>query len=133
LGYDEGDSGQPFPTFYSGGDIYNLSDTNKAQWQTFQAMLKQNSNVIWFHGHSHTMFQLQEISSTNTYSEACGYKSVHIPSLGHPTDLIGGVRTKVAGESQGYIVDVYPDGIHLRGRDFVRGEFLPIASYWLET
>ena len=28
---------------------------------------------------------------------------------------------------------VYPDGIHLRGRDFVKGEFLPIASYWLGT
>ena len=35
--------------------------------------------------------------------------------------------------SEGYVVDVYTDGIHLRGRDFVKGKFLPIASYWLDT
>lgn len=32
-----------------------------------------------------------------------------------------------------YVIDVYENGVHLRGRDFVKGEFLPIASYWLDT
>ena len=39
----------------------------------------------------------------------------------------------IYADSEGYVVDVYKDGIHLRGRDFVKGEFLPIASYWLDT
>ena len=30
-------------------------------------------------------------------------------------------------------MDVYPDGIHLRGIDLVKRVFLPIASYWLDT
>lgn len=24
-------------------------------------------------------------------------------------------------------------GVYLRGRDFVKGDFLPIASYWIDT
>jgi len=36
-------------------------------------------------------------------------------------------------ETARIVVDVYENGIHLRGRDFVKGEFLPIASYWLDT
>jgi hypothetical protein len=39
----------------------------------------------------------------------------------------------IHADSEGYVVDVYENGIHLRGRDFVKGEFLPIASYWLDT
>ena len=34
---------------------------------------------------------------------------------------------------KGYVMDVYENGVHLRGRDFVKGAFLPIASYWLDT
>lgn len=41
--------------------------------------------------------------------------------------------TTIYADSEGYIVDVYEDGIYLRGRDFVKGEFIPIASYWLDT
>ena len=40
---------------------------------------------------------------------------------------------EIYSASEGYVVDVYKDGIHLRGRDFVKGEYLPIASYWLDT
>jgi hypothetical protein len=58
---------------------------------------------------------------------------VHIPSLCVPRDIIDGTLTNIYAESEGYVVDVYDDGIHLRGRDFVKGEFLPIASYWLDT
>lgn len=133
LNYDVGDSGQPDPTFYAEGNLLERDEANKAQRACFLELLQHYPNVTWFHGHSHARFQLQEISATNNYSEVCGYRSVHIPSLAHPTDLINGVRTKVEAESQGYVVDVYPDGIHLRGRDFVAGEFLPIASYWIDT
>lgn len=129
----EGDSGQPFPTFYTSGPLYANGDVSPVQWECFLSLLRHYKNAIWFHGHSHSMFHLQEMCATNTYSEECGYKSVHIPSLAYPTDCVNGVRTSMHDESQGYVVDVYPDGIHLRGRDFVKGEFLPIGSYWIDT
>lgn len=64
-----------------------------------------------------------------------GCWSVHVPSIAVPrTDADGDfVFQTEYQDSEGYVVDVYPDGIHLRGRDFVKGKFLPIASYWLDT
>ena len=135
LSSNEGDSGEPYPEFYS-GDLFDKYDsTHDKQKDCFLGMLKHYKNTIWFHGHSHARFQLQEVSATSNYSEQCGYRSVHIPSLCKPTKMVdsNGVGVQDTTESQGYIVDVYPNGIHLRGRDFVKGEFLPIASYWIDT
>ena len=36
-------------------------------------------------------------------------------------------------ESEGYIVDMYENHIVLRGRDFVKEKFLPIATYCIDT
>lgn len=129
-----GDSGEPYPNFYA-SDLFDKDDpTHDKQRDCFLGMLRHYKNTVWFHGHSHAMFQLQELADTNTYSEQQGYRSVHIPSLCKPTKPgSDGVKVEAEGESQGYIVDVYPDGIHLRGRDFAKGEFLPIASYWIDT
>ncbi len=44
-----------------------------------------------------------------------------------------GKLTTVFEASEGYVVDVYENGVYLRGRDFVNGKFLPIASYYLDT
>ena len=35
--------------------------------------------------------------------------------------------------SEGYVVDVYDDYIILKGRDFIKNKFLPIATYKLNT
>ena len=100
----------------------------------FENLMKKY-RVIWFHGHSHLRYALQSIAAYANYIASDGYYGVHIPSLAVPRDDAdgdGSAETVYAG-SEGCIVDVYPDGIHLRGRDFITGEFLPIASYWLET
>lgn len=44
-----------------------------------------------------------------------------------------GLIEELNAESEGYVVDVYEKYIVLRGRDFVKGEFLPIATYCLDT
>jgi predicted phosphodiesterase len=131
--FAEGDSGRPNNDFYADGDIFALSDANQTQKECFISLLQHYKNVVWFHGHTHALFQLQELCNTNDYSDVYGYRSVHIPSLAKPKDWDGSSTVTVEAESQGYVVDVYPDGIHLRGRDFVTGEFLSIASYWLDT
>lgn len=105
-------------------------------------LIKQYENVILFHGHSHMAFRLQELDKAANYSAKNGYKSVHIPSLASPRDVIDETVTDmkaetVYAESEGYIVDVYEDCIVLNGRDFIDndadGHWLPIATYKIDT
>lgn len=121
------------------GDILDLYPytkmTSSTESQTFKSLLRQYNNIIFFHGHSHMRFDLQEYGDMANYDNVFGCHSVHIPSLAVPRDVNAdgtSYSTYYAG-SEGYVVDVYENGIHLRGRDFITGEFLPIASYWLDT
>jgi hypothetical protein len=100
----------------------------------FENLMRQYA-PIWFHGHSHLRFSMQAKAAYANYSVKEGYHSIHIPSLTVPRDDADsdGTYENVYGGSEGYVVDVYENGIHLRGRDFVSGTFLPIASYWLDT
>lgn len=115
------------------GGLYSFDLFTGTPGSVFQSLLKHYKNTIFFHGHSHLKFYLQEVDKKANYSEALGYRSVHIPSLAVPRDIVDGSLLKIYADSEGYVVDVYKNGIHLRGRDFVKGEFLPIASYWLDT
>lgn len=119
--------------------IINTVDMTASYKQVFISLLNHYKNVIYFHGHSHTSAKMQEYTQGLTpplpanYDFACGVHSVHIPSLSYPRDISSGVKENLYGESQGYLMDVYDNNIVLRGRDFVKGEFLPIATYCLDT
>lgn len=121
-----GDSGNP-------GELYYFDIFSGTKGSVFQSLLKHYKNTVLFHGHSHTKFYLQEVDEQANYSNALGYRSVHIPSLAVPRDIVDAALKNIYADSEGYVVDVYENGIHLRGRDFVKGEFIPIASYWLNT
>ena len=101
----------------------------------FESLLSHYKNTVFFHGHSHLKFYLQKYDELANYDNIrCGH-SVHIPSLSVPRDDTDGDGSaeQIYADSEGYVVDVYENGIHLKGRDFIKGEFLPIASYWLDT
>ena len=129
--------GQNEPICGNGGGLYTnwwWYDTDECA--VFEQLMAHYKNVTWFHGHSHLRFSLQRYGQLYAnYSQAGGYRSVHIPSLAAPREDADGDGTyeNSYADSEGYVVDVYENGIHLRGRDFVKGEFLPIASYWLDT
>lgn len=112
---------------YTGGNL--LSGTSGA---VFLSLIRHYKNVLWFHGHSHVKFDGQLYGDMANIDKLYGMYSLHIPSLAYPAegDADRGYHHE---ESEGYVMDVYENGIHLRGRDFVKGEFLPIASYWLDT
>lgn len=115
---------------------YDLMDGT--QGERFFNLLKNNTNVIWFHGHSHIIFETQEQYAISNYDNILGCHSIHIPSLTQPAHLVNGDREYIAeGEtstySQGYVVDVYKNHIVLNGINFVTGEQLPIATYCLDT
>lgn len=123
--------------YYSHCWLTNGGTTVSTQLEVFKSLLAHYKNTVFFHGHSHLKFRLQAGCDYANYDESEGYRSIHIPSISRPrqedgTDSDTNPDYDDAG-SEGYVVDVYENGIHLRGRDFVTGEFLPIASYWVDT
>ena len=116
--------------------IYKEDNWGGTEQTVFESLLRHYPNTILFHGHSHLKFYLQKYSDKANYDNTFGCHSVHIPSISAPRDTLSVVNpsiTTIYAESEGYVVDVYENGIHLRGRDFAAGEFLPVASYWLDT
>lgn len=116
--------------------IYKYDIWGGTEAEVFTSLMKHYPNVVLFHGHSHLKFYLQTLSDKANYDHSWGCHSVHIPSLTVPRDTNGAVdpsAVDVYADSEGYVVDVYENGVHLRGRDFVAENFLPIASYWLDT
>ena len=121
--------------FYTSPLIWKTTDSSIGQ--AYINLLKHYKNTILFHGHSHSRLDLQEEDEFANYSDKNGYRSIHIPSLSVPRDIIDGTRTEMYAESEGYIVDVYDDYIILNGRDFIDneadGHILPIATYKIDT
>lgn len=116
--------------------IYTYDIWGGTEQTVFESLLRHYRNVVFFHGHSHLKFDLQQYSDIANLDKQFGCWSVHIPSLSVPrgvSSLLNPSLTYLTAESEGYVVDVYENGIHLRGRNFVNEEFLPIASYWLDT
>lgn len=116
--------------------IYTYDIWGGAEQTTFENLLRKYPNIVFFHGHSHLKFSLQQYADNANIDRHFGCWSVHVPSITvprGPASAVDPTRVELYAESEGYIVDVYGDGIHLRGRDFIKGEFIPIASYWLDT
>lgn len=75
-----------------------------------------------FSGHTHYPFEYQKPDQNRQAQPSyrhMGFSSVHVPS--------------VYDHCQGYIVDVYEDGIHLRGKNFSTGEDVALGTYWVNT
>ena len=94
---------------------YDLSEVQ--EYAYLPLSLFQGTTV--FHGHEHRRLEAQD-----NYRGELGCRWVHVPPLcgqdGYPA-------------GQGYIADVYEDGIHLRGKNFATKEDIPIGTYWIET
>lgn len=129
---------QHYLRFDGSGNPFDAPLTGKVleyctEGAVFKSLMEHYTNVIWFHGHSHTKFELQEGCSYANYDRMFGCHSVHISSLVAPKDFVDGAYVGKAMESEGYVVDVYKNHIILRGRDFVNEKFLPIATYCIDT
>ena len=112
-------------------DTTYLSETEGTSLQ-LRNLLAQYNNVIMFSGHSHLEYRLQALGKyanikAKTYN-MCNL--VHISSLAAPRNRL---KQYISEASEGYIMDVYKNCIVLRGRDFIKEKFLPIANYLLDT
>lgn len=107
--------------------------------------------VIWFSGHSHWKWYLQQAEAyanvwPTTNVDRTTAWCVHVPSCAYPIDSsvcnssLSSTRVSMAGQSEGAIVDVYEDYVDIRAIEF-KGEndddyvtrYLPIAQYRLYT
>lgn len=105
--------------------------TNK---KAFTDMMGHYKNTVLFHGHSHVHFETQQQVSNAIYSEALGFRSVHVPSSANGRKIINGsLGSKDTSYSLGYLVEVYKNHIVLIGYDFVGSVEVPIAQYCIDT
>lgn len=128
------------------GNIANLYpytglSTSGIASKRFIDLMSHYRNVIFCSGHSHLEFELQRVGDNANCSprtEGLCHR-VHTPSCAKPrandvsTPDIGANTYDRYEASEGYIVDVYPGYIILRGRDFVKDTFLPLAQYIIDT
>jgi len=126
---------------FLGGDSGNALDVYENKlfdwWRhtgVFKALLCHYKNTVLFHGHSHLIYNHQEQEKDANYTAKNGFKSVHVSSVCTPCEITDGKRVvSSAYTSLGYLADVFEDTVVLRGRDFNKGEWIPIATYKLDT
>lgn len=126
-----------FPKNGSGDAVncYSSDGLKGTQGEVFYNLLRHYKNVIYFHGHSHASFRVQELNKYNTIDKEYGRYSVHVPSLMWTTypNANGDAYVKDKDTGEGYIVEVYSTGVLLKGRDFEKNMFVPLGTYFLET
>ena len=117
---------------------YNSLNTNSSNVARFVSLMTSYKNVIYFSGHSHLDFSCQRFgANANIFSNGTTCHRVHIPSCAKPRKNDAGLTSSDTYNynegSEGYLVDVYENCIVLKGRDFIKGKYLPIANYLLDT
>jgi hypothetical protein len=100
---------------------------------SFKNLLSHYKNTILFHGHSHFVFESQELDETANYTESTGFRSVHIPSLSRPAYVQDGARGGDDSKSYGYLMDVYSDLIVLNGLDLINNKPVPLGCFEVDT
>lgn len=111
-------------------DNDDLGTTEQAL--TFRNLMNSyKDNVIYFSGHSHLTYKMQELVSNANVSLASDDMPirVHVPSTGRPRVLNNGSITNEYVGSECSIMDVYSDYIVLKGYDLSINKIMPIAMY----
>ena len=117
------------------GNVNNLDNDSlgkTGQSLTFRNLMKTyKNNVIYFSGHSHFTYKMQELASTANVSLATDEMPirVHIPSTGRPRILNDGSITNDYVGSECAIMDVYSNYVVIKGYDLSSNKIMPIAMY----
>ncbi|MBQ2903363.1 MAG: metallophosphoesterase family protein [Clostridia bacterium] len=103
----------------------------------FRGMMEKYENVVFFNGHSHWAYAMQEINPQLNITDHNGTYAtmVHLSSVSSPrTTKIDSDDTdeNYMRKSEGMIVTVYDDCIVFTACDFLRGQLLAYATYVVE-
>ena len=122
-----------FPiTDYAGltKDQYYGFTENSTEDDELMETLLNTENVVVFSGHTHYKFECEaddyDMNVFNMPSKDVSL--VHVPSCAYPRNS---ERKEEADLSQGYVVDVYENGVVLRGVDLVSGKYMSEYVYEL--
>lgn len=102
----------------------------------FMKLMAHYKNVIVFTGHSHIKYYLQEENVNCNYYryKGDGARFIHISSLTAPRDITDQkISSYIYAQSEGTVMDVYPNHIILRSRNFLDEKFIGVAQYILDT
>lgn len=117
------------------GDANNLDNDDlgtTGQALTFRnLMTTYKNNVLYFSGHSHLTYKMQELVSTANVSLETDTMPirVHIPSNGRPRILNNGSITNNYVGCECAIMDVYSNYIVIKGYNLSSNKIMPIAMY----
>ncbi len=120
------------------GHQYDLPFTNGCPDEVrFRGMMDKYENVVFFNGHSHWAYDMQELNPNLNIADYNGEYAtmVHLSSVASPrrtTANLADTTEHYMRSSEGMIVTVYEDKIVLTAVDFLRGEMLSYATYVIE-
>ncbi len=103
----------------------------------FEAMMDKYENVVYFNGHSHWAYDMQELNPNLNIANYGGEYAtmVHVSSVSSPRRTKANLNDSTEHymrSSEGMYVEVYEDKIVFTACEFLKGKFLSYASYVIE-
>ena len=120
------------------GRHYNLAFTEGCPDEVrFEDMMDKYENVVFFNGHSHWAYDMQEFNPQLNITNYGGEYAtmVHVSSVSSPrrtTANIDDSSEHYMRSSEGTLVEVYEDRIVFTACEFLKGQFLSYATYVVE-
>ncbi len=120
------------------GRHYDLAFTSGcADEVRFRGMMDKYENVVFFNGHSHWAYDMQELNPNLNIADYNGEYAtmIHVSSVSSPrrtTANIDDSSENYMRSSEGMYVEVYEDRIVFTACEFLKGEFLSYATYAVE-
>lgn len=115
---------QPLPDTVSGSGREG-SGRGVVQHRKLKELLSSNPQVILFSGHSH-----RELAQPRTVVRD-GFVMANSSSVREPLHEAGPYASK-SGKSEGLIIEVYPNRVWIRGRDFGHRSWVQEAAYTVQ-
>jgi Icc protein len=116
---------QPLPFTVAGSSIpYNSRGV--VQYEKLKEILAEHPQVIFFSGHTHW-----ELSSANTLVKD-KFTMVNTSSVYEPYDEADRPYDQKLRKSEGLAVNVYPNKVVIKGRDFTNQAWIPKAQFELK-
>ena len=120
------------------GRHYDLAFTDGcADEVRFEAMMDKYENVVYFNGHSHWAYDMQELNPNLNIANYGGEYAtmVHVSSVSSPRRTkpnLNDTTEHYMRSSEGMYVEVYEDKIVFTACEFLKGQFLSYATYVVE-
>lgn len=113
--------------YYSG-----YLNESRPSTQKLKALFEEYKDIIYISGHTHIELAEQYNYSTNG-GTSC--QMIHDSSVGGSRNIVNSALnfSYSTSETEGYIVEVYPDRIIFRGTNITSGLALPTCTYLVKT